>query len=280
MIVAVTGATGFVGARLVARLRREGTEIRTIGHAEWEAPAALDPRLLEGAHAVVHAAAHVPASMRDPREARRCLEVNALGTLALLTAAEAAGVGRIVHLSTGNLYASSDRSAGEDAPIDPTGCATYYLWSKAVADGWARARPKVVVLRPSSIYGPGARGGVVHAFVQAVRAGTRLRVADGGRFRSDLVALDDVVDAIGLALRSSVTGPFNVGSGRTTSVLSVATTLLRLTGLGEDRLLVEPAGLGPAPGFAPLDVTRARRELGYEPRTLEEGLRAVLADGP
>ncbi len=294
MVVALTGGTGFVGRPLVGALQAAGHRVRTLGRTgadvPWEAPAALPPSALAGCDAVVHLAARVPADHADPAEGARCLEVNALGTLAVLEAAEAAGVPHAVSVSTGNLYRSSahpgDRApVGEQAPTFPDQRASFYLGSKLVADVWAShfdvtGRVPGCVVRPSAIYGPGMKGGVVHAFLTRLRAGQPLRLADGGRFASDLVYVGDVVAAILAALRVRLRGPVNVGSGRTTSVRELAETLCARFGVGPEALVVEPPSADPAPGFAPLDVTRLREALGLVPTPVAEGLRKTVEAHP
>jgi nucleoside-diphosphate-sugar epimerase len=144
--------------------------------------------------------AYLPASYADSGEARKLLEVNALGTLAVLESC----VRTLVR--------------------------------------------KAVVFKP-------------------------ITVKDGGRYRSDFVFVGDVVDATERALLRDVHGSFNVGSGTTSSSLEIAEALVALTGASRDLLIVEPPASGAILyGFAPLDVTRAREQLGYAPRTVKDAL--------
>jgi nucleoside-diphosphate-sugar epimerase len=151
--VAVTGAAGFVGRMLVARLRARGTPVRALQHRAAvtgdpgitvvrggvDDPAAL-ARLVSGAGAVVHLAGLVAARRRADFD-----RVNAEGTARLAAAAEAAGVPRLLYVSTLaaraphlSAYAASKR-AGEVALGERAGLA----WD---------------VLRPPAVYGPGDVG--------------------------------------------------------------------------------------------------------------------------
>jgi UDP-glucose 4-epimerase len=248
----------------------------------WDAKAWDATALLDGCDAVVHVAAHIPKNMADPGEARTCVEVNALGTLSLLESAARAGVGRFVHFSSGNVYLPRDGAVAEDAPAFPAARAPYYLGSKLLADVYvehARRAQRIegAILRVSSVYGPGmGEAGLVPTFARRLRAGQMLEVADGGRFASDLVFVDDVVEGAVRVLAAKAQGIFNIGSGQLSTVLDVARTMARLAGRNDALAIAAPADGPVNSGFAPLDIERARRELGYAPRTLAQGLEAYL----
>ena len=128
--------------------------------------------------------------------ARACLEANALGTLTLLQQAAAQGVGHATVVSSGNVYRfDDDAPVVETAPTYPSERAAFYLGSKLLAEVWARhvastTSLRVAVVRPSAIYGPGMRGGVVRVFVDRLRGGEPVQVQEGGAFASDLVYVD------------------------------------------------------------------------------------------
>jgi UDP-glucose 4-epimerase len=273
-----------VGRRLVAAL--QGRPVRLLVRdparapagveaVRWEAPARPD---LDGVTAVVSCAAFLPGRYDDPSAATECLAVNALGPLHLALAAADAGVPRIVHLSTGNLYRPLDRPAREDDPIDPVGRASTYLGSKALGDLWVRSvrGASVAVLRPSAIYGPGMGRGVLRTFVERMLDGEAVRVANGGRHRADFVWVGDVVSAVLAALGSPATGAFNVGSGTATSTLELARAVAAAVGRDASDIQVEPES-AEGGSFSALDISRARAELGFVPTPLARGLDAWLA---
>lgn len=241
----------------------------------------MESGVLRGVRVVCHLAAHVPADHADPDAAATCLKVNALATLQLLTAARDAGVDAFIYMSSGNIYAAGLRAAEEGDPVWPAGHATYYLGSKALGDlyvqhaghhGWMRT----VQLRPSAIYGSGMKGGVVLSFARRLLAGERVVVQDGGRHRVDLVHVDDVVDATVRAIDRDVAGPFNIGSGRATSILELSRVLARAAGVSEEHIEVEPPKQATGGGFAALDIARARQELAWEPRAPAVGLAELV----
>ncbi|MEQ1506261.1 MAG: NAD-dependent epimerase/dehydratase family protein, partial [Myxococcota bacterium] len=238
------------------------------------------PAPLDGVDAVVHAAAHRPAAYADPGAAAACLTVNAVGTSALVEQAAAAGVRRFVYLSAGNVYRPLGRPAQEDDPIWPSHRAPYYLGSKICGEFFVSAateagRIAAVSLRPSAIYGPGMPAGLVSTLVGRLRAGQGVTLADGGRYEADLVAVDDVVDAIVAALARPVSGAVNVGSGTTVTAAVLARTVAALVGADPASITIEPER-GDPPGFVALDVRRAQAELGITPRSLAVGLQRMV----
>jgi len=291
--VAVTGASGFVGRHLVRGLRAHGHAVRALVRDLWTAPESDEARAVDlpsagpldealaGVDTVIHAAAHLPASYADPGEARKLLEVNALGTLAILESCVHTSVRKAVVLS-GNVYRHGTHAVTEEAPAYPSGHAPYYMMSKLCAEVWAdhfdrTGKLRTASLRLASVFGPGLERGIIPTFTATLVQGKPITVKDGGRYRSDFVAVEDVVDATERALLRDVHGIFNVGSGTTLSSLEIAETLVALTGASRDLLIVEPPASGAVPsGFAPLDVTRAREELGYAPRAVKDALRAYV----
>jgi nucleoside-diphosphate-sugar epimerase len=172
--VAVTGASGFIGGHLVDALRAYGSSIITLARSETTARA-LEARecrvvrgdlhdseavraLVEGASIVFHVAGLVAA-----RNEAEFHHVNAAGTGAVVRAASAAGVARVIHVSS--LAVAGPTVAGEPladgAPPRPV---TSYARSKRAAEEIvARGRVPYTILRPGVVYGPGDRQ-LLHAF--------------------------------------------------------------------------------------------------------------------
>ncbi|TAM53891.1 MAG: NAD(P)-dependent oxidoreductase [Acidobacteria bacterium] len=295
--IAVTGATGFIGHRVVAKLCSSGfavrgltrvqTGVRPEGRMEVRGLDLLDQKSCEagvaGCDGVVHLAAHIPADMIAPDQAARCMEVNALGTLTLLRAVEKQGVPFFVFMSSGNGYTRRSGLRREDDPILPTGNGSFYLASKLCAEIWVQHFAEcrglaAAVLRPSSIYGPGMRrAGLIPNLVGRLSRKVPATVHDGGRYAADFVYCDDVVAATQVVVKRQMRGVFNVGSGEVTSALAVARLVLGLVGGDESLLGVEPCLPGSAaPGFSGLDTSRMRTLLGIVPTPLKVGLNAYL----
>jgi len=292
--IIVTGGTGFIGSRVVARLVDKGERVTVLTRDPSRAPSSVeavswdleggsvDRALLADTAAVVHLAAYRPAKLDDPRHAERCLLANGIGTLRLLEDVVGAGVPVLINVTAANAYRDTGRPAREDDALFPSGRAPYYLVSKVVqevfGDHFAKRFPlRVVSLRPSAVYGPGmGPSGLIPTLAGRLRAGDPVDLADGGRYSADLVYVDDVVDAVVTAIQRPVNGAFNIASGRLVSALEIAETIATLCSRSRELLRLQPAGGSPAGGFCALEITRAQDELGFQPRTLEAGLRSYL----
>jgi nucleoside-diphosphate-sugar epimerase len=174
VIVAVTGATGYVGQFIVKRLlaggasvrawRRPGSNVESVpGRVDWVEGELGSPvsasALVSGADALVHAAFHhVPGRYRggEGSDLAGFIEKNVGGSLSLLAAARGAGVGRCVVLSSRAVFGASTGSAeiGDDEPPRPD---THYGAAKAAleafAGSWGRDGWAVASLRPTGVYG-------------------------------------------------------------------------------------------------------------------------------
>ena len=208
--ILVTGATGFVGRALVARLITERRALR----AAVRRPAGLPDEVLigdigpetdwrvalEGIDTVVHLAgrAHVLRKQQDALAAFR--QVNAAGTGRLAVQAQAAGVRRFVLISSVKAAAESsgDRPLVEGDPPHPT---TPYGISKLEGERALLAvagRMETVILRPPLVYGPGVRANFL-TLLKLVDDGVPLPLASVSNRRS-LVALGNLADAILMAV--------------------------------------------------------------------------------
>jgi nucleoside-diphosphate-sugar epimerase len=214
MKVLVTGATGFLGAATAARLRAEGLRVRALvrsadGCTEADErcvgdlrDAASLARAVDGVDCVVHAGARVSTSGTwEEFEA-----VNVRATDALIQQAVAAGVRRIVHVSSLSVYAvpGDDATVTEDSPYDDGADERgFYARSKLAADRVAtnamRAGAPLTIVRPGLLYGPGRMPPLARRVVAL--GPLRVLFASPG-YLLPLAYIDNVADAIVLAVRS------------------------------------------------------------------------------
>jgi nucleoside-diphosphate-sugar epimerase len=284
MRIAVTGASGFIGRALCARLSRDGHAVRALVRApmrdlgdeqtvvgdlarfrDWSGA-------LDGVQAVVHLAGY--AHGRGDDAALRA--VNVAATRAAAEAASAGGV----HL----LFASSVKVHGEtsNAPLregSPLAPGERYARSKLEAENALRAVAglRLTVLRPPLVYGPGAKANFL-SLLRAVARGMPLPLASIDNRRS-LLYVGNLVDAIARCLGDGR------AVGRTYLVADDAplSTAALCRAIGE--ALGRPARLFPFPpallprklaGSLELDHSAIRRELAWRaPHTTQEGLKAT-----
>ena len=231
--IAVTGAKGFVGGQLLARLGRRAISLDAdVTDADALARAVADA----SPESVVHlaAASSVAASWRDAGEPWR---VNALGTVNLLDAVRShVSDSRVLVVSTGDVYGQADElPTPETAPFRPT---SPYAASKAAAelaaDQFARAGSDVVVARAFQHEGPGRdeRFAVGSWAAQIARAEETERgivlVGDLSPWR-DITDVRDVIRAYDALLDPSVpAGTYNVASGHAVTMREVLDILVSL----------------------------------------------------
>ena len=210
-LVALTGATGFIGRRLLAELPRRGFRVRVLLRRPTEV--ALDcgsaiigdlarPQNMAAAladvEAVIHSAGVAHAMSGIPADDYRILNTEA--TIALARAAERARAKRFVFLSSiraqvGPAAVGVITEARAPEPTDE-----YGKTKLAAEQGLADVGIDWVALRPALVYGPGVKGNVA-ALVRLARTPYWLPLG-GLKAKRSLVAVDNLVDAVATALRA------------------------------------------------------------------------------
>ena len=206
--VLMTGATGFLGSHLLARLRAAGRPVTIVSRTPRPALAAAGIRVVTGAlndpavcAAAVHGAAtvfHVAARVGVWGRYEDFFRDNVLATRALLAAARAAGVARFVHTSTPSVVYHGRDLAGADESLPLTkSCPSPYPLTKAIAEAEVIAAHapgfRVCALRPHLIWGIGDPHLVPRILARA--AAGRLRVVGSGENRVDMVHVENAADA-------------------------------------------------------------------------------------
>jgi dihydroflavonol-4-reductase len=224
--VALTGATGFVGGALARALAGQGHEIVALARPTsrrdhmadlpiiWVPGDVTDRASLRGAFDGVDCLIHAAGMLGQAGVPERAyFELHERGTSNVLAEAEAAGVGRILYVSSpGVLGPISGSPADETAPLAPS---NPYERSKAaaeqVAQVYARGGLPVVIARPEFIYGPGDWH--VLGLFKAVGNG-RFFTINGGHSTCHPTYIDDAVAGMLLALEHGrpgeiyhITGP-------------------------------------------------------------------------
>jgi dihydroflavonol-4-reductase len=319
-LVLVTGATGFVGAAvaraLVARgfrlrlAHRRGSDLANIRAIEAErieadlTDHASLARAVAGCRFLFHVAADYRLWVPDPSAMRR---VNVDGTLALLDAAKAAGVERVVYTSSvAALGLTTDGSpASESTPNRAEDHVGPYKGSKYQAElavrDLAREGLDVVIVNPSAPVGPGD--------IKPTPTGRMVLDAARGRMPAyvetgmNIVHVDDVAEGHVLALEHGRAGESYILGGENLMLSEIGRMITRLAGRSPPRVKLPIGPLMPVAalmeawagisGQAPLMTrdmlkmarhrmfycsAKAKHELGYAPRPAEAAFRDALAD--
>jgi UDP-glucose 4-epimerase len=292
----VTGGAGFIGSHVVDALLARGDEVHVLDDLSKGSRANVPPGAelheadirsdasgaFEAAQPEVcfHLAAQADVRVSVERPDFDA-DVNVLGTLHVLEAARRHGT-KIVFSSTGGaIYGECDGPADEDHPRNPL---APYGVSKLAAEEYISAYSRLygaahVSLRYGNVYGPRqdphGEAGVVAIFMSQLAEGGTPRIFGDGTQTRDYVYVGDVVAAT-LAAAEHPGGVLNVGTGVETSVVDLYGRIQRVAGVEQ-----EPEFAEPRPGElqrSVLDVSRARRELAWEPQhSLDDGLAATWA---
>jgi len=306
----VTGGAGFIGSHIVHALASEGAGVRVLddfssGREENLAGLAIgaigsgatvelirgdiaDPEACAtacgGVDGVFHEAAlvSVPRSVEEPE---RTWEVNSTGTLNLLEAARAAGVGRFVFAASSAAYGDSESLPKvETMPVDPRSpyAASKVAGEALLASHGAAFGMQTVSLRYFNVFGPRQADdspytGVIAIFARSLLEGAAPTIfGDGGQTR-DFTYVDDVVAANLSVMRGEVpTGSvINIGGGERISILELYQAIAEDLGSELKPEMAPPRAGDVRHSLASLE--RAERLLGYSPQTsLRDGLAKTL----
>lgn len=289
--VFLTGATGFLGRRLAARLVEAGHAVFALCLPGEAAPPGVTPLPGDVTDAPSTAAAleqarparifHLAAvGVTDPAlaPAETC-RVNVLGTIHLLEAARTLDVQRLVLVGSSFEYGARRAEEMLD-PLNAYGAAKVAAWAyaRAAYNTW---RAPVVWARPFQVYGPGQPAHtLIPAAIRAALSGADFEMTAGEQQR-DFIYVDDVIAGLlALAEAPGIEGrSFDLGTGQLHRVRDVIARIWALTGAtGQMRLGARPYRPGEVSAL-PAAVERTRRVVGWEARVgLEEGLRQTIAD--
>jgi len=317
MRVLVTGATGKVGNAISRALLDRGDEVVVLVRDPERAAAVLPtgvlpvrgdvtepatlPAAVSGCELVFNAMGLPEQWFADEGIFDR---VNAVGSGDLAAAARAAGAKRFVHTSTNDVFHAERGASFDESELADYPKGTAYERSKQRAEQLVlshRDGMEVVILNPTGVYGPGPStsatleagmfkplvkgrlpalppGGMGLVFVDGVAQG-HLLAAEKGEDGERYILTDAYADFRDLA--EAVVRV--AGRGRVPPTMPVPIArVLAAGGEGISRVIRRPPMLsrGQLHFFrwqAKADATRARRELGFTPTPLEEGLRATLS---
>ena len=303
--VLITGITGFAGSHLAEHLVASGHDVHGLAHEDppFANLAAIKGRVsihpgditrLEDVRsalaasrpdAVVHLAGQAVPTLAsaDPIAA---VQLNVLGTSALLTALEQLATTRLVIASSADVYGAPERiPVTDDAPLRP---ANVYAATKVAAEALsrefgARHGAPVVILRPANQNGPRQHPGLAaSAFAKQIaeaEVGLAEPVVRHGRLdaQRDFLDVRDMARAYAAALAMDESGTFNVGSGKPVAIAEILDTLIGLARIPVRSELDPGRVRGGDPTRLALDVTRFRQRTGWSPRiSLVESLRDTL----
>jgi nucleoside-diphosphate-sugar epimerase len=316
----LTGGTGFIGREVARKLRDRGDDVvalarsperaaplRELGCKVVEGDLSDDEAIgrgLQGCDSAFHVAAVYKVGI--PKSERQGMwDANVGGTGRVLDAAIEAGTGRIVYVSTANVFGNThgdvvdegyerDQSEGFLSCYDETKYRSHQIAQDRIAQG-----APIVIVQPTAVYGPGDHSEVGNMIDQTSKG--KLRMKAFPELGLVFVHVEDVAEGVLLAHDRGRVGESYILGGEKSTMGELIDKTAEMSGRKAPRMtlppllakLSAPLGplVGPALGFPPNlgeairvsnGVTyfakddKARRELGYSPRGLDEGLRQTL----
>jgi UDP-glucose 4-epimerase len=241
--VVVTGGLGFIGSHLIERLNQnneiiivdnqssgnikniEGLDFTRIDTDLGDITEVNLEQIFEGADYIFHLAAvtSVPQSVEDPI---RSNEVNITGILKVLEAARKCDVDKLIFSSSSAVYGETEQlPISESNPINPM---SPYAVTKATGELYCNVYSEIyglptISLRYFNVFGPrqdpkSQYAAVIPIFIDKLLKNESPIIYGDGEQTRDFVSVKDVVDANLLSARSSETGVFNIGLGKSTTI--------------------------------------------------------------
>jgi UDP-glucose 4-epimerase len=305
MRIVITGGAGFIGSNLAEELSKEKDNevitvddlstgrienIQTLGkfnqNIKFVNGSVTDLDLLRGIFKdvdyVFHQAAipSVPRSVKDPIASNNA---NVNGTLNVLVAAKDCGVKKVIYASSSSVYGDTPKlPKREDMMPNPL---SPYAVTKLMGEYYCEVFNEVyglktVSLRYFNVYGPrqdpySDYAAVIPRFINRVLENKPPVIYGDGEQTRDFTFVKDVVKANVLAAKSDANGVYNIAYGNRISINELANVIMKL--IGRNLTLIYDAPREGDVKHSLGDISKAKKNLGYEPRySLEKGLQGTI----
>jgi len=295
MKIAITGTNGFLGQQLVHLLLSKGYEVIAIAKGEDRISNESHPRYkyypvditeefelhdvlcIEEPDILIHAAAMTQVDECELNQ-DKCWDTNVQGTVHAVVNAELY-CERLIYVSTDFVF---DGEKGNYSETDKTRPISYYGETKVQAESFVEdCEIPWAIVRTCLVYGnalSGTRGNIISWVKQNLEQGNPIKVV------SDQVRtptyVEDLAKGILLIIEKNAEGIYHISGKDVLTPFEMAIRTADYFGLDKQLIekvdasvFVQPAKRPPKTGF---DISKARRELGYEPVEFEEGLKKMF----
>jgi UDP-glucose 4-epimerase len=287
MKILITGATGFIGSRLITRLMQDH-ELFCVGRKVDNLPVSQQVHAVQldlsstvntsSLPATVDAIIHLAQSRhfrQFPDRARDIFKVNTDSTLQLLEYGRQAKIKVFLLASSGGVCGYQPRPIVE---TDPAVLVNFYLASKYAAECLVNAYDEYfvpVILRYFFVYGEGQRDMFMPSLARRVLQGTPVTIAGKSGVRMNPIHVFDAIDATVQALQLERAETINVAGAETTTVMELAEMVGKLAGR------IPTYSFEPDKGSLAMvaNVEKMKLKLGASPKvSLQEGLSRLVKD--
>lgn len=307
MTTLVTGA-GLIGTAFARHAKKRGEEIVffdpepresflrfKLGDSGYkfarkdvrDLPALVDAINKHKATAVVHTAGLIGGRVQQSLSA--AFDINLGGTKNVAEAVRLTGVKRLVHISTFGVYDMRREVGGPITEEFPRGAGRGYGNYKGAKELILEAyqqeyKFELLMLRPANVYGfghffAGSSGGMkMQALLQAGLDGNKARIPLSETMANEYIYADDMGRAVELAVTAPMPKQtiFNIGNGFVSPFADVVKTVKEIAPKLDFEI---EAGDPPHSKTFPLDISRAKQHLGWEPKfSLRAGFEDFLGE--
>ena len=293
--ICVTGATGFLGSKLVEKLvecrnnpfvivQKLNPESLIYDYVKEKRITALScdlinvesitkySSILSKCDILVNVVGYMPETQKPYDDPIPSIDVNIKGVMNLLNCLK--NLKKIIQISTTDVYGTNlSIPVSESHPTNPE---TYYGASKLAAEKYLEISSRrntfsLTILRICIMYGPGEwHDRFLPNCIRSVMKNENIEVYGDGQDSRNYLYVDDAVKAIFLAIEKDCEGVFNIASGRAYTKREVAEKIIQLS--GRDLKLVFTHPEHKSTNFT-FDISKAKNVLSFSPDTdLEEGL--------
>ncbi|HEY0811347.1 MAG TPA: NAD-dependent epimerase/dehydratase family protein [Longimicrobiales bacterium] len=274
--ILVTGAGGFIGGRIVEVLHALGTGEVRAGLRRWSSGARIGRFPMEMVKCDVRNAEEVENALRDITHVVHCAvgeqSTTVEGTRVLMEAALKAGVKRVVHISTVDVYGTPEGTVDETHPLTVTGrpYGDSKIAAEAVCQELAARGLPVTILRPSLVHGPFSATWTI-AYAQRLQSRPWLVAEEDARGTCNLVYVDDLVGAVIAALDANtpsgeafnINGPERPSWGEYFHALNDAMGLPQLESERQSRARLSALAVQPVRKSAKLVLKRFQNQVTF-----------------
>jgi UDP-glucose 4-epimerase len=298
--ILVTGGAGFIGYHLCKKLSEftsnltvydnlSSGKVENVKHLPKVHFVKADILNLKKLHSqekndlIYHLAAQVvvPYSMENPIED---FETNARGTLNVLEKARKDDA-RLVFASSAAVYGNTTKlPTPETYGFNPASC---YGLSKVVGEQYCNMYSKqygldITILRFANVYGPRCHGVIPDFLDKISKNPEKLEIIGTGQQSRDFVHVADVVEALTMVAESekAIGKTYNIGFGKTTKIIDLAKTILKILGLSE-KTVITTTNVPWQGDIVTIwfDITKIEKELNWHPKiSLEDNLKEMILE--
>jgi UDP-glucose 4-epimerase len=268
MKIVITGADGFIGKKLLNYLKNKKNVVAIPFDGDITNKFEIEKFFIENKN--IDQLVHL-AGVRTNSLLAQLKNVNIEGTKNILNACIKRGVKKIIFASSGAVYGEPIRHRSkENDPLNPV---DNYGLSKKFAEEYIQSyskktKIKYIILRFSSIYGPGG-GSVVNKFIDNVKKNNEIELCGTGEQKRNFLFIDDAVDAIIKSLYYKQNAIFNIADKDVYSL----NNLIEILKTKHFKFKVKNRPGKNELKFLSEDVSKARKLLNWEPRIkLEQGI--------